>query len=852
MKHTLRNGLTVVIREQATAPVVALQLWCKVGSVNETPAEAGYSHFVEHMLFKGTAKRAVGAVAAEIEGAGGEVNAFTSFDQTVYTIAISSRYAELALDVLADVAANSAFDTEEHSREREVILEEIKRSEDNPSSVLYKLLFAEAFHTSPYKNPVIGSTQSIADVTRDQLYAYYRKWYHPNRMVLAVAGDVQADTFLPVIEKSFGGMVSTPKLDDSVVREPQQTSARVFIHPAEVQEAQFMLAYHIPSVEHADTCALDVLSIVYGLGESSRLYHAIKTEKKLVNSISAYAYQPQHQGIFVVSAYLQSRNVAAAVAESLVERDRLLQVLPTAEELRKAKIQIEKDYVYQRETVQGQARKVGYFETMLGDEHYDEQYLRDVERVGVADLVRVVETYLNPSAATLGVLVPKDEANLINQAELKALLNTSRSAATPRRIFSAKTEGVVEKVLLDNGTTLLMKRNTAVPLVSLKRASLGGLRVEIPATNGLSNLVAQSLTTGTTSRGQLEIAEQIEGMGGHIKASAGRNSFSLSMDILSRFFAEGLDIFCDIYDSPSFTEQCVQDERDLILEDIKAQEDNLPQEAFKLMTRTMFTRHPLGMPILGTKEVVEGFTASQVQEFYRTSVLPAHAAIALVGDFDPEVAYRQLNAAFGKSPQIAHKAPAVPSEPTITSPRSAVIYKPKQQAHLAIGFQVPGLLHKDRYVLEVLSNVLSGQSGRLFMKLRDEQGLAYSVTSFLVEGLDAGYFACYIGTSPEKLAQATDGIFAELADIRERGISEEELHRSRSYIVGNYELDLQQNGSQAATMLFDELYGLGYEELSRYPQTIMGITAADVQRVVQSYIDPQRAVTAIVRPGATA
>jgi zinc protease len=186
-KYVLGNGLTVVVRPNPASPVVAVQAWVKAGSTTEPEERAGMSHILEHMAFKGTKRRGNGDIAREVESLGGEINAYTSFDQTVYHITISGRYLENALDILSDTLENSVFDAGELSRELEVILEEVRMNEDNPGRVVGKALFREAYREHPYGRPVIGYVNTIKNTTRDDLLSYFRKWYVPGNMVLVIA-----------------------------------------------------------------------------------------------------------------------------------------------------------------------------------------------------------------------------------------------------------------------------------------------------------------------------------------------------------------------------------------------------------------------------------------------------------------------------------------------------------------------------------------------------------------------------------------------------------------------------------------------------------------------------------------
>ncbi|HEY1100029.1 MAG TPA: pitrilysin family protein, partial [Myxococcota bacterium] len=298
VKRTTPSGLTILVLESKAAPVVAVQVWVGVGSADETPEEAGLAHVHEHMLFKGTLKdgvtrRGVGQIAAEIEGAGGEVNAWTSYDQTVYHVVIAKEFFATGLDVLADAVQHSAFDPDELSKELEVILEEIKRGEDSPGSRVSRALFSSAFKAHPYHRPVIGYRDIVAAFKRDNVATFFDAHYRADRLTVVVVGDIDADRAVVDVERAFADAKpgARPLLERAV--EPAQQGLRVTGLVDDVEESHLSVGFRGPSLLDARTPAIDVMSVILGTGESSRLTRTIKREQKLVNEVYAYAYTPK-------------------------------------------------------------------------------------------------------------------------------------------------------------------------------------------------------------------------------------------------------------------------------------------------------------------------------------------------------------------------------------------------------------------------------------------------------------------------------------------------------------------------------------------------------------------------------
>jgi zinc protease len=849
VRFQLPNGLKVVLQPSHAAPVVAFQAWVGVGSADEQPVEAGIAHVFEHMLFKGTERRGVGQIAHEIEAAGGDINAWTSFDQTVYHLVLASRYFDTGLDILADAVQRSSFDPTELERELKVVLQEIKQGEDSPSRVATQALFSAAYTQHPYSRPVIGWEKTVQKLTREKLLAFFHRWYVPNNITLVVVGDFDPAVARTKIEAAWGGAQAQPIARTERV-EPPQDRTRAAVVAKDVRETQLAMAFHIPAVRSEDTGALDVAAIIVGQGESSRLNTSVKRNKQLVNDVYAYTYTPRDPGLFVVGATLLGDPEAAERA-ILRELFRLAHEDVSDEELTKARTIIESDAVYQKETVQGLARKLGYFETVAGGAEFEAEYLNQVKTLTPARIREVVGRYLvtsNMSAIALSPLkaVPPDlKKRLVAAAREEEKAAAERFAAA---VIIPGDDGVVRKVL-PNGVRILIKRDPSVPIVAYRAVWVGGLRYEDARTNGLNYMLASLVTRGTTTRAGEALAKEIEGMAGAIGGFSGRNSFGIRAELLARNWERGLDILADCILNPTFPQGELDKERRQVLDELHAQEDNLSSVAFRLFAETMYKKHPYRFDVLGTATSVEGFTQKLLRDSYQRWFPLGDMTLAMVGDVDPVRALEKATALFGAEGGGRVQAPRLPREAEIKNgPLEVYRFLSKQQSHMVVGFPGTTIDHPDRFALEVLATVLSGQGGRLFVELRDKKGLAYRVNAFSLEGIDPGYFAVYIATSHENIDVALAGIREELRKVVEVPIGAVELDRAKKYLVGAHEISLQRRAALASTLAFHESYGLGYDEYRRYSAGVLAVDAAAVQHVARKYLDWSRAVIATVKP----
>ncbi|MCB9650393.1 MAG: insulinase family protein [Deltaproteobacteria bacterium] len=854
LQTTLDNGLKVIVEEHHASKVVAAQVWVRVGSADETPDDAGLAHVHEHMLFKGTARRKVGEIAADVEAVGGDINAWTSFDQTVYHVTMPSRELDVALDILADAVQHSAFDAEELKKELEVVLEELRRGKDTPSRVASEMIFSTAYKHHTYGRPVIGFQETVEKFTREQILAFYRRFYQPRNMCLVVVGDVDAQEVVKKAERLFEADLNQgADPERGRVEEPPQAGLRVALDSQDIQETHLNLAWPGTALHHEDTPALDVLSVLLGSGESSRLYARVKREQQLVADTYAYAYTPQDRGIIMVGGQIQGPRLQEGLRSILKETLRLCHEKPDPAEIEKARTILLSDAVYSKETVQGIARKLGYFELVAGDVDFEVEYYEAIRRVTAEDVRRVACKYLGVEQLSVAALMPTAHAPNLDEAAVRATVESviaelAGEYATPR--IEPGPLGVA-KVLLENGATLLVLEDDSVPLVSVRAAAQGGLLAETDRDNGVTHLTGELVVRGTERYSADQIIQETDAMAGGLTGQSGRNSLGLRGDFLKESWERGFELFASCLLEPVVPQEELDKEKQNQLEDIQSRKDSLSALAFEQLARTLFGAHPYHLPVLGTEESVGALTREDVLRTFRTQLRPDQLTLCVVGAVDVPATVQMVQARVGRAkphPEAGRVVlPAAPLE--VEGPRSALTVKDKAQAHLALGFLGVSMDDPRRPALEVLSSILGGQSGRLFLELRDKLSLAYSVGAFSLEGLARGYFSVYIGTSPEKLATAEAGIRAELQKIIDTPVEDRELTRAIRYLVGAHEISLQRASARCSTMALNEAYHLGYDEHARYAARVEAVTAKAVQEVARDIIRLDRAVRSVVAPG---
>ncbi len=828
---TLENGLVVIVREDHSAPVVAVQAWCNTGSVSEGRwLGAGLSHVLEHMLFKGTTTRPGSRIDQEVQEAGGYMNAYTSFDRTVYHINVPNTGAKVAIDILCDIMQNASLPSDELAKELDVIRREMDMNQDDPGRRSSRRLFEVVYTRSPYRFTVIGYPEIFNELEPADITSYYRERYVPNNMFFVVTGDIAADDAVAQIREAFAKSKAKSIAPMVLPVEPRQTAPREIVEEAPIELGYFHFAWHIPDIRHPDTPALDILSSLLGNGRSSRFFREVRERKGLVTSADAWIYSPGEQGLFGVSAVIAPDKFEAARAALLEEIERLKHDLVPATELAKVIKQFVAGTLATRKTMQGQAQDLGSNWMAANDLNFSERYLAAARQVTPETIRRVARQYLIDSNRSLYALLPKGAAAAADTAAV------------------AVAENPVQKIVFPNGLRLLVKEDHRLPFVEFRAAFRGGALAETAETNGLTQLTAKMLLQGTRHRSAERIAREIESMGGSIDTFGGNNSFGLVGETMSEDLDAGLDVFADVLLHPAWPPDTFEREKQIQLEIIRGQRDHLLQSCGQAMRRGMFGKTGYGLDPGGSLESVRGLRINDLSAFHARLAAPENCVIAVFGDVNTGDLTRKIQKRFGSWKPAGVKA-FLPETETLTDVRRVVETRDKKQAVLIVGFPGASLSDQDRYALELLQEGCSDLGSRLFLRIREKLGLAYYVGAQNFLGLLPGYFAFYVGTAPEKLEQVEAELLKETKLLRTEGFSAEELKRSKAKIIGQKKIARQDLGGYALTVALDELYGLGHDHIDAEDALYEAVTVKDIMAVAKKYLTPDRMVVAIIRPG---
>jgi zinc protease len=827
---TLDNGLTIIVREDHNAPVVSAQAWAMAGSIHEDKwLGAGLSHVLEHMLFKGTTTRPGSRIDQEVQEAGGYMNAYTSFDRTVYHIDVPNTGAVKAIDILCDIMQHANLPPGELAKEMDVIRREMDMCHDDPGRRASRRLFETAYTKSPYRFTIIGYPDIFNEVKPDDIRNYYTEKYAPNNVFYVVAGDVKNDEVVAQIKTAYAKSKSKAMPPVVLPLEPKQTSSREIIEEAPVELGHVHFAWHIPELRHADVPALDVLAVLLGSGRSSRLFQQVREKQGVVHHVDAWTYSPGLPGLFGVSAVVDGDQFEAANQAILAEIEKIKSLSVSSDELHKAIKQFISATLSSRKTMEGQAQNLGGNWIAANDLNFSERYLAAVKHVTTNDVQRVARQYLTPENRTLYALLPDGAA-----PKAKANVETN-------------TDNAIQKIVLPNGLTLLVKEDHRLPFVEFRAVFKGGVLAENTTNNGTTMLLAKLLIKGTKTRSAEKIATEIESVGGSIDSYGGNNSFGINAEVLSEDFATGLDLLADVILNPVFPADELEREKEVQIAGIRSRKDELLKSASLAMRRALFGDTGYGLDSLGTEESAAKVSVASLKAFQQKLVVPNNCVLAIYGDVktaDVKAAVEKAFAGWKKSADISLSS----HSPALTSPKRTEETRDKKQAVLVIGFPGTTLADDDRYVLDLLQECCSDLGSRLFLRIREQLGLAYYVGAQNFAGLVPGYFAFYTGTEPAKAAQVETELLKEAELLRTEGLTADELKRAKAKIIGGKKIARADLGNLASTSALDELYGLGWQRADLDDAKYEAVTLDQIKSAAQKYLKPDALVVAVVKP----
>lgn len=829
----LKNGLTVYIIRDSRFPLVCTRLFVGTGSANETAEQAGISHVLEHMVFKGTEKRPKGQVARDVESLGGYLNAATSFDKTWFITDMPAKHWKTGMDVVKDMAFHPSLDPAELEAEKDVIVSELKGGDDTPTRRLFEDLQVAGLAHTVYGRPIIGFEKTIRAVTADDLRAYIRTWYQPQNMMLLVAGDIDPKAVLAHAEELFGDLKN-----DTILPEPAPVQLegaaggpRVEVTYGPWNKVYLGIALPAPALGDQRSIDLDVLAYALGGDGTSQFYRKYRYEKQLVDSISVGNMSLNRAGLFYMVAQLDADKVEPFWQEFTRDLAALDAGKITPDVIERARFNYEDGMDRASETLDGLTSWKATVQFELGGPQGEANVRHALAAVDSARLRQAQDLWLRPDQVRVRVLAP-EKAKL---PDLDAILQRNWPApAVERQKAAAAAEKVGKREIVDlgQGRTVILQPDRTIPYVSLEILRPGGNALLKPADQGLAQLTAATLTDGCGTRDLDAMERFVAERAASLSASAGVQSFTVSLTGPARFNADYFALLGDLLHKPTFAEKDVRRQADTLKAALVRRQDNPMSFMGSKINGFLFPGgQPYGFDGLGTAENQDRFGPGDVQAFWKQQNAQPWI-LSVAGDFD-----REKVLAFARSLPVP-TAPAVDvPQPTWGADKRLPLSLPgRQQAHLLLAFHAVPLDHPDAPALMLLESVLSGQSGLLFNKLRDEQGLGYTVTAFYRSLPEAGFMAFYIGTTPRNLDVARQGFSGIIKDTKTDLLPAELLAKGLNRMEGSYYRGRQSLGARADEAASERLLGQPQDFQKRLLEKAAKVTPEQLREVARKYL----------------
>ena len=829
---TLPSGQKVVIKEVKDNNIVKIDTWINTGSINEDEKTNGISHFLEHLFFKGTEKTPAGAMDKILDSKGAIVNAATSKDFTHYYIQIPSKDFDLALDLHADMLQNPLIPRKELERERPVVIEEISKTKDSPTNRLfdnvYKILYEKSNH--PYARNVIGTKEIIQNVTREEILDYYKRFYTPDAFTTVIVGDVDKDVALQKVANAFNK--PTAKQKQEKIKYPK-------IKPLEKKEAleetmdinktHMMIAFLAPKFSDSKDCyALDVLSTILSSGKSSILNQNLKEKKELVLSISSGNYSQKDSGIFYVYATLDPAKQKAVEENIISELNKIQKGEFDENSIKKAKNIIKTDTYYSRESISNISEDLGYDFTFIADENFYDNYLKNIDKVTKEDIIKAAKKYLVLDKYALSVVKPTNFKEISN-------VQTKKEPKENKLLQEKNNE---RKLLLENGATLVLKKKKSNSIIAMDITIKGSKAIEKkPIT---AQLTASSATTGTKNYTNSEFAQFLDENGIKLGVSSTSDIFSIVLQTTKDNLENAFVALDEIINKPTFSNYEIEKIKTRKIKELKTISDSPSRFVFDEFKKLAFLNSIYGQNAEFELKNIDNVKREDIVEFYSKVINPENMAISVVGDVDEKYITEKLNSIIKENPKGSKfsysNVKYVPYHPAKNV--ETTLYKNEVQANwMALGYKTCGVTNrKDIATLSVINSILGeGMSSRLFRKLREEKGLAYTVGSSLSTNVLDGAFVAYIGTNEKSIQEAKKGILAEIETLKTEMVTTEELNDAKDKIMGKFLLSLETNMDEADLLSWYSTLGRDLNAFEEYKKMILNVSQNDIIETANKY-----------------
>lgn len=860
-KHTLTNGLTILVKPHHIVPEVDIQLWYNVGSKDEHDSERGMAHLIEHMIFKGTDMLSEGDLDGVVQRCAGYANAFTSFDYTTYVFRFPSNAWQYAFQMLADCMTNARFNEQMLNSEFKAVIQELKMYRDNYQSLLIEEMMATILKPHPYFHPIIGYKQDLWSLERDNLFSFYKHHYHPGNATLVVVGDVDPAQVIAQAQHWFGAIPAQVGYKKQPLAMPEGDVQTLVTMQRDVTQASCLYSYKVPGLCEKQAHLTDLVALLLARGKSSWLYQRLVDDLQIATDVQCFDYGLFDTQLLFIAVVPTSESVIPAIEEEIATAlERLTRQGPEDWELAMLRKKVQMDYVSLLENGEQTAYTLGQMYLATGSEDYFCNYLEHVDAVTKKDLRAFATQYLQPAMQHKGYLVPIDPDQIPHMQKMQEESDALDVAILEKRPRTLPVEEIrfaatvlppppvefsfpkPQSAMLSNGIEVLWYHNATAPKIAVELKLKANFLYDDLAHEGLSSFHASMLLEGTRQYNAHTFHQLLEERGIDMETASGVIGAECLRDDLELL----LSLIGSMILAPAFPEEAVEKVRVGMLSDIKEYWDTPNAFISQIARKTVYGNHPYAHSTMGTPETITAITRAQIQGYHDRYYSPQGAVLVVVGDLTNYKDQADLLTLIERHLGSWH-GPIIPdlTFPALQYQPAQSVRYPLQRDQVVLGFVAPSVARKDPAydALALLDVIITGTPGgsmssRLF-KLREQTGLFYTVGGSLAYGASVAPGMVFLKTivSCENVETATKAILDVLKTVAQHGVTHDELEIAKKVLiqaaVGNFE----SNAKIAAAFLFIKKYNFSFDIFDKRGVILSIIKIEDVHAVAKAFCD---------------
>lgn len=897
-ERVLENGMRVITLEDFSCPVVAVQVWYHVGSKNEDPQRQGFAHMFEHMMFRGTERLGPTDHFNFVRGTGGNCNAYTSFDQTVYVNYVPADQLPLVLWLEAERMAFLRINEYGFSTERKVVEEERRLGLNRPYGTVFEKVLPVIFKVHPYRWTPIGRIPHLRAARVEELQAFWDRYYVPNNATLVIVGAVPHEKAQRMAEEAFGWIPRFPDPPPLDVSEPPQTEPReILVEEPKGPAPVVGYAFRAVPVKHPDFIPLQVATSILGEGQSSRLYVDLVKEQKLAMYAGAAAVGFEDEGVVAVGAVLKPFGNRVKAMNALTRQIRRMREEPVSErELRKAINRLLRQQVTQSLTVASKASRLGFAAVIYGDTDWvnrEPEAIRSVTREDVQRVCqkyfikeRSTKVYVKPSVAGMlkslvgggpaedeGAPPPPEPATGPDDPGPPSVKDALRRPealpdkppvaavrpALPKiedvgiydraRARAEDVRDVVPAHRLPNGLRVVVVENHEVPFVTMQLGLLDGAWTEDPDMPGVAAMACAMITEGTENYTARELADELETYAISLSGYADMDYASVTASCLSEQVERAMRLLAEVVQRPTFPEEEFRIRLDQTRTAKMVSEKEPGYVADRELRRRIFREHFYARTASGELADLDNLRREALPRWWREHVRPDRAVLYVAGDIERADAFRLAERYLGEWEAVREPAPPdVPDVPEPAPTRIFLVDRPGLvQSEIRIGHI--GITRKDSayFATRVFNQVFGGSfASRLNDALRVKRGLTYGIRGGFEADRFAGRFVIRTFSKTPKTAEALRVILDEIQRIKTEPPTPEEMQAARNYLLGSFAVSRETPGSIIDDLWLLEREGLPADYFVRYLDAVATTDASTVASIAGRLVRGDRLAIVVV------